>query len=332
MAGLARWLAGGALLVAQGSCVADGAVTAQANASARATRPMPALPPVEGRSAPLPDPSTRPDPSTLPAVKPASAATVVTPSGFTLTGPLTQGGMMIGRAPRGSVALSFNGAGVPLAADGRFLIAFDRDAPPAAVLVATLASGAQVAEQLLVSPRAWNISRLPTLPKYPLPEPEFERVRPAELAQINAARALVTDAAGWSQPFLWPARGRISTLFGSQRIYANGEAGSYHSGIDVAVPQGTPIVAPADGVVVLAADHPFTLEGNLLMIDHGMGLSSAFLHLSRIDVHVGDHVRRGQPIALSGMTGRATGPHLHWSLRWRDARIDPLLTAGPMGN
>jgi murein DD-endopeptidase MepM/ murein hydrolase activator NlpD len=83
-------------------------------------------------------------------------------------------------------------------------------------------------------------------------------------------------------------------------------------------------------VVILAADHPFTLEGNLLMVDHGMGLNSAFLHLSRITVHVGEHVRRGQTIAFSGMTGRATGPHLHWSMKWREAKVDPLLVAGPM--
>jgi len=83
-------------------------------------------------------------------------------------------------------------------------------------------------------------------------------------------------------------------------------------------------------VVILAVDHPFTLEGNLLMIDHGMGLNSAFLHLSEIQVRVGEHVRRGQPIALSGATGRATGPHLHWSLRWNNAKIDPLLVTGPM--
>jgi murein DD-endopeptidase MepM/ murein hydrolase activator NlpD len=82
--------------------------------------------------------------------------------------------------------------------------------------------------------------------------------------------------------------------------------------------------------VILAADHPFTLEGNLLMIDHGMGLNTAFLHLSKILVHVGERVQRGQPVGLVGMTGRATGPHLHWSMKWRDSRIDPLLVAGPM--
>ncbi|RZL84725.1 MAG: M23 family metallopeptidase, partial [Sphingomonas sp.] len=118
-------------------------------------------------------------------------------------------------------------------------------------------------------------------------------------------------------------------LFGAQRIY-KGDPGSYHSGTDIAKPTGTVVTAPADGVVILAADHPFTLEGNLLMLDHGMGLNSAFLHLSRIDVKLGDHVTKGQPIGVSGMTGRATGPHLHWALRWNDAKLDPMLVAGVM--
>ena len=83
-------------------------------------------------------------------------------------------------------------------------------------------------------------------------------------------------------------------------------------------------------MVTLAADHPFTLEGNLLMIDHGHGLSSAFLHLSRIDVKLGQSIRQGQSIGAIGATGRATGPHLHWGLRWNEARIDPLLLTGPM--
>lgn len=251
-------------------------------------------------------------------------------TGFTYTGNRTQGGLLLGIAPERTRQLLFDGVAVPVAADGRFVIAFDRDAAPSATLVATRDDGQIVRDTLTVAPRAWDISRLSTLPKIPLPQPEFDRLRPAELAQIVAARRLQTDAQGWRQAFIWPTTGRISTLFGSQRIYRNGEAGSYHSGLDVAKPTGSVIVAPADGVVILAADHPFTLEGNLLMIDHGMGLNSAFLHLSRIDVRVGDHVRRGQPIALSGATGRATGPHLHWSLRWNAAKIDPLLVAGPM--
>lgn len=251
---------------------------------------------------------------------------------FALEGVLTQGGAVVGTVPRDTVQLTLDGAPVAVAPDRRFLIAFDRDAPPVAVLVATLGDGTSIRKQLRIAPRAWDISRLNSLPKTPLPQPEFDRLRPAELAQINAARRGASDAQGWRQPFLWPVTGRISTLFGSQRIYKNGEVGAYHSGIDIARPGGTIVVAPADGVVTLAADHPFTLEGNLLMIDHGMGLNSAFMHLSQIDVHPGEAIRRGQVIGRVGMTGRATGPHLHWSLKWREARIDPLLVAGPMPN
>ncbi len=264
------------------------------------------------------------------ATAPVPRADGVAGAGFRYAGSMIQGGLVRATAPERTTQVLFDGVAVPVAPDGRFVIAFDRDAGPSASLVAMRDDGSIVRDTLTVAPRAWDISRLATLPKIPVPQPEFDRLRPAELAQIAAARRIQTDAQGWRQAFVWPTTGRISTLFGSQRIYQNGEAGSYHSGLDVAKPTGSVIVAPADGVVILAADHPFTLEGNLLMIDHGMGVNTAFLHLSRIDVRVGDHVRRGQPVALSGATGRATGPHLHWSLRWRDAKIDPLLVAGPM--
>jgi len=248
---------------------------------------------------------------------------------FALDGSFEQGGIARGQVPPGTTELQFNGQPIPFAADRRFLIAFDRDAAPTALLEAKASDGRTVREDLQVTPRAWNISRLDQLPKYPVPNAEFEARRPAELARIKAARALQTAAQGWRQRFAWPATGRISTLFGSQRIYA-GEPGAYHSGIDIALPTGTPVVAPADGVVILAAEAPFTLEGNLLMLDHGMGLSSAFLHLSRIDVREGDGVRQGQPLGAVGATGRATGPHLHWGIMWRGARVDPLLVAGRM--
>ena len=138
------------------------------------------------------------------------------------------------------------------------------------------------------------------------------------------------NSIGWKQSFIWPVKGRISGMFGSQRIY-KGQPGSYHSGVDIATGKsGTPIVAPADGVVILAATKPFSLEGNLLMVDHGMGLNSAFLHLSKIDVKNGQTVKRGQLLGRIGSTGRATGPHLHWSMKWKRARIDPILLTGPM--
>ncbi|MFN3796002.1 M23 family metallopeptidase [Sphingobium yanoikuyae] len=263
-----------------------------------------------------------------PAMLRAAPAVVAGPD-FILSGPAIQGGTLLGTAPAGTVALHFGDQLVPVDADGRFLIAFDRDAPPPAKLSARLSDGRVIDRALTIAPREWRLERI-NAPLRPTKSSEaFLALRKPELEQIAAARNKVTDAQGWRQTFIWPRLGRISGLFGSQRIY-QGQPGAYHGGVDVAGATGEPVVAPADGVVILAADHPFTLEGNLLMIDHGHGLNSAFLHLSRIDVKPGDHVAQGQRIGAIGATGRATGPHLHWGMKWNDARIDPLLLAGPM--
>jgi murein DD-endopeptidase MepM/ murein hydrolase activator NlpD len=248
------------------------------------------------------------------------------PSNFQLTGQATQGGWLRGVAPSGARQVRFNGAAVQVAPDGQFLIAFDRDSGTTATLAATLPDGRSVSETIPVSPRAWQIERIPLGPRPGTPPSEAYRIRrEGELAQINAARGIASGSEGWRQAFVWPAQGRLSGRFGSQRIY-NGVPGAYHSGLDIATgASGTPFVAPADGVVILAATSPFSLEGNLLMIDHGMGLNSAILHCSALLVRTGDRVRQGQVIGRIGATGRATGPHLHWSIKWKDARLDPLL-------
>ena len=254
------------------------------------------------------------------------------PPDFGLAGALTQGGWARGLAPAGTLALSLSGKPVMIARDGRFFIAFDRDSPSSLPLTAQLSNGHSVTRSIAVLPRAWQLERIPLGPRPGTPpSEEYARRRSGELALINAARSVDHPVDGWRQRFIWPVFGRLSGKFGSQRIY-NGMPGSYHSGLDIATgASGTPFVAPADGVVTLAAQSPFSLEGKLLMIDHGMGLNSAFLHCSSHAVHEGDLVRQGQFIARIGKTGRATGPHLHWSIKWRAARLDPLLFAGPMG-
>ncbi len=260
------------------------------------------------------------------AAGPSASALGIRANDFRLSGEQTQGGWLRGVAPAGTRSLQLDGVPVQVAPDGQFLIAFDRDSGPAAMLTATLDNGRVVTRTLSVSPRAWRIERIPIGPRPgATPSEAFRRIREGELAQINAARSINALSNGWRQAFVWPATGRISGRFGSQRIY-NGTPGAYHSGLDIATgTSGTPFVAPADGVVILAAGKPFTLEGNLLMIDHGMGLNSAFLHCSQLMVKVGDRVRQGQVIGRIGATGRATGPHLHWSIKWQDARLDPLL-------
>ena len=267
--------------------------------------------------------------SRLPAAPPAEAVSVRPAAGFTFQGAFQQGGLVFGTAPEGTVSLFFDGQPLRMAEGRRFLLGFGRDHGPDAVIEARSVDGTVQRQPIAIAARAWDIQSLPTLARGTTPTPEFLKRRAAEVAQINAARTIESDSQGWRQAFVWPVIGRISGVFGSQRIYA-GEPGAPHSGVDVARPTGTPVVAPADGVVILAAAAPFSLEGNLLMIDHGMGLNSAFLHLSRIDVKVGDHVARGQRVGAIGATGRATGPHLHWSMKWQDERIDPARLAGPM--
>ena len=235
-----------------------------------------------------------------------------------------QGGYVLGWAPKGTVDLLLDGRAVPLAADGRFALGFGRDASANAQLMARLGTGETLSLTIPIAPRQWQLENLPTLPRVSQPSAEFLARRPGELAQIEAARKSISTQTGWRQPFIWPARGRISGVFGSQRIYA-GEPGVPHNGVDVAGATGTPIYAPANGVVILAATSPFTLEGNLLMIDHGMGLNSAFLHASELLVKEGDVVKQGQIIGRVGATGRASGPHLHWGMKWNSARIDPKL-------
>jgi len=248
---------------------------------------------------------------------------------FLLSRAPEQGGIAFGTLPPGAQALTLDGAAVAFAPDGRFLVGFGRDHGPAAVLEARMADGRILRQPLAVAPRAWDVQSLPTLRRGTTPTPEFLARRKGELEQIVAARALRSASDGWRGPFAWPATGRISGVFGSQRIYA-GERGDYHAGVDIARPTGTPVTAPADGVVVLAAPSPFSLEGNLLIVDHGMGLTSAFLHLSRIDVTLGQRVVRGERLGAIGATGRATGPHLHWAMVWQGQRLDPQRIAPPM--
>lgn len=266
-------------------------------------------------------------PSTQPIQQePASAPTETARPDFWFSIPAVQGGLVTAQAPSGARAVLFNGIELPLTAEGFFLIGFDRDAENSASLVALFSNGQRKEHYVPVAPGNWRIEHVAANPTGGAKtSEEFQARRGPELARINAARAVRVTSDGWRQNFIRPVGGRVSGLFGAQRIY-NGTPGSYHSGMDIAAPAGTPFVAPADGVVTLAAvEDTFTLEGHLLMIDHGMGLNSAFLHCSELLVREGDVVKQGQIIGKVGATGRASGPHLHWGMKWNSARIDPRL-------
>jgi murein DD-endopeptidase MepM/ murein hydrolase activator NlpD len=248
---------------------------------------------------------------------------------FQLSGRPVQGALLRGLAPAGTTRLSLDGRDVPLAADGRFLLGFDRDAGPSATLIARTADGGEIEATLAISRRAWPVQHVDMARPADGPTPDYARLREGELQLIARARAQLSAGIGWSQHFLWPAHGRLSGPFGAQRIYRGGVPAAYHSGADIAAGAGALVVAPADGIVTLAPPPAFSLEGNLVVLDHGMGLTSAFLHLSSALVRPGQIVHQGDPIGRVGATGRATGPHLHWSLAWNGARIDPASVASP---
>lgn len=260
----------------------------------------------------------------LPAAKPSPA-----PIDLRVSGQFTQGGWIRGSVTGEIARLTLGETEIAVALDGSFFAGLDRDAASEYPLVAEFADGRRIARTLAVGAREWNIQRVDIARRPGGSTEAFMRIRRPELARIGAARAERTGAQGWRQDFVWPVKARISGMFGRQRIY-RGEPGGYHSGIDIAGGDGTTYVAPADGVVVLATREPFSLEGYLLIIDHGNGLNSAFLHNSAILVAEGDTVKQGQAIGRIGASGRATGPHLHWSVKWRDARLDPILLTGPM--
>ena len=144
---------------------------------------------------------------------------------------------------------------------------------------------------------------------------------------VVAARVRDDDRADFAQAFVWPVQGRISGRFGNQRIY-NGTPKSPHSGMDIAAANGTPVTRAGRGHRHVRRARTSTSPAARVLLDHGHGVSSNFLHLSRIDVKVGDRVEQGQVIGAVGATGRATGPHLHWGMNWFDVRIDPLAGAG----
>jgi murein DD-endopeptidase MepM/ murein hydrolase activator NlpD len=250
---------------------------------------------------------------------------------FWLSQPAAQGAMIVGRVPDGTASVQLDGQAVAVDNQGYFVIGFDRDAPAAAKLTAQLKNGGKIELPLTIAQTKWSISYVNT-PYFggAADEADFKAKRDAELAQIAEARNTRSNSQGWRQKFTWPFAywtikgGRISGLFGRQRYY-QGKPGSPHGGLDIAAPTGTPFYAPADGVVVLAAKtQPFTLEGHLLIIDHGNGVNSAFLHCSQLLVEKGQVVKQGQLIGKVGNTGRSAGAHLHWGMKWNAARVDPL--------
>ncbi|NBW11388.1 MAG: M23 family metallopeptidase [Caulobacteraceae bacterium] len=247
---------------------------------------------------------------------------------LTLNGQWRQGGFAFGRTwPRAAIHVD----GEPLTAaseHGLFVVGFDRDAGPSTTIEARSAL-TSLSRTLDIAPGTFPESRIDGLPPATV-----EPTDPALLERIKEEAALKAvgfasriDSDDFRDGFVWPLESyRISSLWGAQRIL-NGTPARPHYGIDLAAPQGTPIRAPADGVVAFSRSG-MHFEGGLVLIDHGQGLVSCYLHQSQIDVAVGQRLARGQEIGRVGMEGRATGPHLCWRMKWRDRNLDPSLMVG----
>ena len=245
------------------------------------------------------------------------------PVPLTITGHLVQGGHILGTTAPGAT-VTLDGRAVRVADDGTFIAGLAKEAKPSARVRVRLDDGRELTRTLTVRARSFRVQRINNLPQAMVtPPPEAQPRIQAEQARLAALWGTDTPEPLFKSGFGWPARGPISGVYGSRRIL-NGVPKQVHWGVDVAAPAGAPVVAPADGIVLLA-ERDFYYTGGTILLDHGFGLVSAFLHLSGLDVTVGQRVKRGDPIGRVGATGRATGPHLDWRVRWFDVFIDPQL-------
>jgi murein DD-endopeptidase MepM/ murein hydrolase activator NlpD len=255
----------------------------------------------------------------------AAPAPKLAPAALPCGGHFMQGGFVVCKTTPGA-QIFVDGTEMTRAdASGDAVVGFDRDATSSTRIEAR--SGARViaAADFAVTPQTYVVQRVDGLPQNTVtPEDPalLARIK-REAAMKNVGLSSRAPASGFNEPWIWPLDGRVSGPWGNQRVL-NGVPASPHMGFDIAAPTGTPIKAPASGVVTLAQSD-MHYEGGLIFIDHGQGLISMYLHMSRLDVKAGDIVVRGQVIGAVGAKGRATGPHLCWRMKWRNRYLDPAL-------
>ena len=240
-----------------------------------------------------------------------------------LRGAFVQGTLIRGRTAPGA-SVTVDGRKLGLSANGDFAFGFAYDRKDAAELRIKLASGSVETKSIPVATREYKIQRIDGLPeKYVEPPASVLKRIERDNRLIGGARARDTDEAWFADDFAWPVKGPVTGVFGSRRIL-NGAEKRPHFGVDIAVGTGTPIHAPV-GAIVAMAEPDLYFTGGTVILDHGHGVSTSYLHMSRLDVKVGDRVEKGGVIGAVGKTGRATGPHLCWRLNWFAERLDAAL-------
>ena len=244
-----------------------------------------------------------------------------------LQGSAIEGGMIIASTQPGS-KIKIDNEAVPISADGLFLVGFHHQTDAPVTVEINTPDGMTYRTRLMAEQRDYDIQRIDGLEKKMVtPPPDvLERIKNDSKA-VQAARLRIAPMGDFASGLDWPVTGRISGVFGSQRIL-NGKPRQPHYGIDIAAPRGTPVLAPASGRVTLVMDLYFS--GYTILMAHGLGLNSSFLHLDNVAVSTGEQVQRGALLGWVGSTGRSTGPHLDWRLDWMGRRLDAALIAGPM--
>jgi hypothetical protein len=241
---------------------------------------------------------------------------------------ISQGGLLRGKLT-GAGQLKALGRQVPVSPSGDFVLGVGRDYEGELELAFHSTQGQVQVLRLPVQARDYKIQRINGIAKkYMAPsEAALQRIR-QEAALVRRTREKTLLLSGFQETFQWPVIGRITGVYGSQRIF-NGEPRRPHYGIDIAAPAGTVVKAPASGEITMVHEDMY-YSGGTVILDHGYGLSSTFLHLAEISVKEGDLLATGDSIGTVGSSGRSTGAHLDWRINWFDQRVDPALVAGPM--
>ncbi len=240
-----------------------------------------------------------------------------------LKGHLTQGGLVTGKLENAK-SVSLDGKSLKLSPNGDFVFGFGRDAETTHTLKWVDNTGKSHSQPLAITKREYEIDKITGVAKkYVSPAKEVSARISREAVAVRKAREVDSDLLYFLDPVLKPAEGRISGVYGSQR-YFNGEPRRPHFGLDIANKTGSPVYAPISGTVVFSEPDLY-YSGGTLIIDHGHGITSTYIHLSKLDVKVGDKIKQGNKVAEIGATGRVTGPHLDWRFNWKGERLDPAL-------
>lgn len=239
-----------------------------------------------------------------------------------ICGKSAQGEILQGSA-KGYQSIIVNGKKHKISKDGDFIVAFGRDQQKQAPLTLIDQNGSKKQLNLNINKSKWDIQDLKGLPqKTVTPSAQDQVAIKKEREQVGGSLTKNLSETYWKGGFIQPVSGRLSGLFGGQRIM-NGKKMNPHAGTDIAAPEGTPVKAPADGVIMLNAPDLF-YSGNVVVIDHGQGLQTVYAHLQSMSVKKGQRVKQGEIIGLVGKTGRVTGPHLHWGASLRGTRFNPF--------